>query len=84
MPAQARFCGECGSALADAAEATAARPLAPAPAPEPPSGAAERRHVSVLFADLVGFTGLAEDRDPEAVREVLTRYFELCREVIAR
>ncbi|MCY7417445.1 MAG: adenylate/guanylate cyclase domain-containing protein, partial [Chloroflexi bacterium] len=45
---------------------------------------AERRLVSVLFADLVGFTGLAEDRDPEAVRELLTRYFDLAREVIDR
>jgi class 3 adenylate cyclase/tetratricopeptide (TPR) repeat protein len=45
---------------------------------------AERRRVSVLFADLVGFTGLAEDRDPEAVRELLTRYFDLAREVIER
>ncbi len=45
---------------------------------------AERRLVSVLFADLVGFTALAEDRDPEAVRELLTRYFDLSREVIGR
>ena len=45
---------------------------------------AERRLVSVLFCDLVGFTGLSEDRDPEAVRELLGRYFELCREVIGR
>ena len=45
---------------------------------------AERRVVTVLFADLVGFTTLAEDRDPEAVRELLTRYFDLSREVIAR
>ena len=40
--------------------------------------------MSVLFADLVGFTAIADDRDPEAVRELLTRYFDLCREVIAR
>ena len=45
---------------------------------------AERRLVSVLFADLVGFTAIADDRDPEAVRELLTRYFDLCREVIGR
>ena len=38
---------------------------------------AERRMVTVLFADLVGFTTLAEDRDPEDVRELLTRYFEV-------
>ncbi len=79
----ARFCGECGGALVAAAYSGR-----PAPTPDGPARAvavvAERRLVSVLFADLVGFTGLAEDRDPEAVRELLTRYFDLCREVISR
>jgi class 3 adenylate cyclase/predicted ATPase len=42
----------------------------------------ERRLVSVLFADLVGFTPLAESRDPEEVRELLSRYFESCRRLI--
>ena len=37
---------------------------------------AERRLVSVLFADLVGFTPLSESRDPEEVRELLSRYFD--------
>ena len=41
-----------------------------------PTAEAERRLVTVLFADLVGFTTFAEDRDPEAVRELLNRYFE--------
>jgi class 3 adenylate cyclase len=40
--------------------------------------------VSVLFADLVGFTTLSADRDPEAVRELLARYFERCEEVVSR
>ncbi|MGH9294543.1 MAG: double zinc ribbon domain-containing protein, partial [Acidimicrobiales bacterium] len=31
----------------------------------------ERRHVSVLFCDLVGFTPLSESKDPEEVRELL-------------
>jgi class 3 adenylate cyclase/tetratricopeptide (TPR) repeat protein len=44
----------------------------------------ERRLVSVLFGDLVGFTGLSEHRDPEEVRELLSRYFERCRTVIER
>ncbi len=35
----------------------------------------ERRLVTVLFADLVGFTGRAEQSDPEAVRELQRRYF---------
>ena len=38
---------------------------------------AERKLVSVLFADLVGFTPFAEERDAEDVRETLTRYFDL-------
>jgi class 3 adenylate cyclase len=40
--------------------------------------------VSVLFADLVGFTTLSESRDAEDVRELLSEYFESCRTVIAR
>jgi class 3 adenylate cyclase/tetratricopeptide (TPR) repeat protein len=45
---------------------------------------AERRLVSVLFADLVGFTAASEGRDAEATRELLSRYFELARTLIAR
>ena len=52
---------------------------APASAPS-----AERRLVSVLFADLVGFTTLSEGRDAEDVRELLSRYFETARDVVAR
>jgi class 3 adenylate cyclase/tetratricopeptide (TPR) repeat protein len=39
---------------------------------------------SVLFCDVVGFTPLSESRDPEAVRELLSRYFEIARTVIGR
>jgi class 3 adenylate cyclase len=45
---------------------------------------AERRVCSVLFCDVVGFTPLSEARDPEAVRELLSRYFETARTVIGR
>ena len=38
--------------------------------------------MSVLFADLVGFTPLSESRDPEEVRELLSRYFDTCRRLI--
>src|SRR5207237_6175262 len=44
--------------------------------------AAERRLVSVLFADLVGFTTLSESRDAEEVRELLSRYFDTCSRLI--
>ncbi len=40
--------------------------------------------MSVLFADLVGFTTLSEHRDPEEVRELLSDYFERCRALIER
>ena len=58
----------------------------------PPGGApggqerpvSERRICSVLFADLVGFTSLSEDRDPEEVREILSRYFDVARRLISR
>jgi class 3 adenylate cyclase/tetratricopeptide (TPR) repeat protein len=40
--------------------------------------------VSVLFTDLVGFTTLSEHRDPEEIRELLSRYFERCRTLIER
>src|SRR5207237_6129681 len=43
-----------------------------------------RRLVSVLFADLVGFTTVSEARDAEDVRELLSRYFDTCRTLIAR
>ena len=45
---------------------------------------AERRVVSVLFADLVGFTPFSADRDAEDVRELLSRYFEVASEVVGR
>src|SRR5204863_3405065 len=45
---------------------------------------AERRLVSVIFADLVGFTTASESRDPEDIRELLSRYFEDSRRIIER
>src|SRR5205807_6116207 len=52
------------------------------PAPAHGVPAAERRLVSVLFADLVGFTAMSEARDAEEVRELLSRYFDICRRLI--
>ena len=56
-------------------------PAAASPAtPELP----EQRFVSVLFADIVGYTTLSENRDPEDVRDMLTIYFERAREIIEK
>ena len=40
--------------------------------------------MTVLFADIVGFTPFAEARDSEEVREALSHYFELAGEIIGR
>ena len=50
----------------------------------PVTAVSERRLVSVLFADLVGFTTLSEHRDPEEVRDLLSQYFDRCRALISR
>ncbi|MGE5272345.1 MAG: AAA family ATPase [Verrucomicrobiota bacterium] len=67
-----KFCGECGSPLGEQAS----------PDQTVPTIAAERRLVSVLFADLVGFTSASEVRDAEDTRELLSRYFDACRRLI--
>jgi class 3 adenylate cyclase len=68
-PAGARFCNSCGAPLQ----------AAPAGLPE------ERRIVTILFTDLVGFTARAERLDPEDVRAILTPYFARVRaEIEAR
>jgi class 3 adenylate cyclase/tetratricopeptide (TPR) repeat protein len=83
VDAEDRFCPNCGTALGD--------PVAPgqtglaSPSTLPPGLAeAERRLVSVLFADLVGFTTLSERRDPEDVRDLLSRYFDTARRLVGR
>jgi class 3 adenylate cyclase/tetratricopeptide (TPR) repeat protein len=72
-----KFCFNCGSSLisetADEFDADRKTGIV-----------AERRFVSVVFADLVGFTTFSENRDPEDVRSMLTAYYEKCREIIAR
>ena len=51
---------------------------------EPGSPGEERRIVSVLFVDLVGFTSRAEKLDPEDVRAILTPYYERVRAELGR
>src|SRR5579859_2071275 len=76
-PPENRFCGSCGTPLTE----DAVPAVSPATARETVS---QRRLVSVLFADLVGYTALSEHRDPEEVRELLSQYFDRCRTLIER
>ena len=72
-----KFCGNCGHSLTETKTTPAAMPTA---APEQP----EQRFVSVLFADIVGYTALSENRDSEDVRDLLTAYFDRARDIIER
>jgi len=71
-------CGEENSARARFCQACGTELAAPIASRE------ERRVVSVLFVDLVGFTSRSEQLDPEDVRSMLTRYYERARAEIER
>jgi class 3 adenylate cyclase/tetratricopeptide (TPR) repeat protein len=89
-PPTAKFCPECATPLAAgtrpviAGAPVTASGSATTASPVGGSAVAERRLVSVLFADLVGFTPFAEERDAEDVRDTLSRYFELASETVTR
>src|SRR5690242_12937412 len=87
---ESRFCGTCAAPVMASAPAPATpAPKPPAPASYTPKHLAdkilksrsalegERRQVTVLFADMVGFTSLAEKLDPEEVHRVINDCFEL-------
>jgi class 3 adenylate cyclase len=56
-------------------------PRAAAVAPQP-LATAERRQVTTLFCDLVGYTRLSSNFDPETVLELLTGYKDICATLI--
>src|ERR1700719_862891 len=53
---------------------TAKPASAPAAPVVPPHDTAERRHVTVMFCDLVGSTALSARMDPEDLREIISSY----------
>ncbi|HEX8123285.1 MAG TPA: adenylate/guanylate cyclase domain-containing protein [Solirubrobacteraceae bacterium] len=70
-PARARFCLACGT------------PIAAAGAPPAPSREV-RKTLTVLFADMVGFTALGERLDQESLRRVMDRFYGEMRGAIER
>ena len=55
----------------------------PRPAPAPRTAAA-RRHLTVMFADLVGSTALSTRLDPEDLQEIMGAYHRCCAEQIEK
>ena len=84
--ANAKFCATCGTTLVGPAPANAEEreTVGDQDAVRGAAPQAERRLVSIMFVDLVGFTPYAEERDPEQVRETLDRYFGIARLAIER
>ena len=69
-PASARFCLACGTPLVGAGEGRPARE--------------ERKVVTVVFCDLVGFTARSDNADPEDVRARLLAYHVRVRREVER
>ncbi len=68
-----KFCGECGQKLEE--------PVAPR---IEPSIEGERKHVTVLFSDLSGYTAMTERLDPEEVKKIIGQIFGQIAEVITK
>ena len=86
-----RFCGECGTALGGRAPASEPRSRDELGPPEPlgpelqsRSSSAERRHLTIMFCDLVGSTALSGRLDAEDLREVIRAYQAACEMVVRR
>ena len=76
----AKFCGECGAALSAPVSAPSLE-TSPAQARQ---SAGERRHLTVLFCDLVGSTEISARLDPEEWREITAGYHRAAAEAITR
>ena len=67
-----KFCDECGLSLVQESQI------------EKPDPTSERKHVTVLFSDLSGFTAMSEKLDPEEVKEITAKLFDQISKVVAK
>src|SRR5215207_4096295 len=79
-PPHFRFCGECGTPLGEQLEGqgrvSSVQTLDPRR--QTLDTEAERRHLTVMFCDLVSVSPLAGRLDPEELREIIRAYQEVC------
>ena len=74
LPTAAKFCNECGHNMQEVQEPEKAEPVVDS----------ERKHVTVLFSDLSGYTAISEKLDPEEVKEIMSRIFGEITQVITK
>ena len=75
IPLGKKFCGQCGQVLAT---------LPPIQKEEKTAAPAERKHITVLFSDLSGYTAMSEKLDPEEVKEITGRIFGEVAKIVDR
>ena len=69
-----KFCDECGLSLSQ--ESQIEKPDL--------TSDGERKHVTVLFSDLTGYTAMSERLDPEEVKEITGKLFDQITKVVAK
>ena len=69
-----KFCDECGCSLVAESKTQAFES----------TSEGERKHVTVLFSDLTGYTALSERLDPEDVKEITGQIFEEVSKIITK
>jgi class 3 adenylate cyclase/tetratricopeptide (TPR) repeat protein len=93
IPLGRKFCGKCGYSLSESIETASLKeseqdtqfPESPPEETVPTQIAAEgeRKHVTVLFSDLTGYTAMSEKLDPEEVKEITSRIFGEITNIVA-
>src|SRR5262249_31068917 len=74
---KSRFCGSCGANLAATRASNGFTPATSRPPPTSETSiisGSERRHLTVLFCDIVGSTSLDKSLDPEDINDLTRRY----------
>jgi class 3 adenylate cyclase len=72
-----KFCGDCGAALTPVASVGGS-------APAPVAGPSEKKHITVLFADVAGSMDLQEQLDAEVWAEIMGRFVALLAEGVRK
>jgi class 3 adenylate cyclase/predicted ATPase len=83
-PTDVQFCIHCGASLTSGRPPRVPRPDSTAGQPQVIPAESERRHITVVFCDLVDSSSIAEQQDPEDYHELVRSYQETCSRVVSK